>query len=337
VNRPTRPTRPNRPNRPNRHSAASHAALFVLALFSATAAQTATATEPQAEPAQPVGEFNDQLSVSWVLVPVLARTHDGYLDDLERDDFRLFVDGERVPIADFESGATAPVSLVFLQDLSGSMANGDKLTASKRALAYLLSRSRPDDEFALASFAGGQLQVEVPFTHDGQVISEAMELWQGYGTTAIHDAVGWIPQIAVTGRHPKRAAVLVSDGLDNASQLTPEAAQEIVRRANLPVYVLAIRQLGDPSSVVEADTYARLLMELARRSGGHYFAVDPGEGVTSAAADLLEELRRQYVLAFPTSPGEAAYHRLKVEVSAPSRVTIYHRSGYRGGLPAVAR
>lgn len=314
-------------------------AAALAALLATLAAAAQTPPEPGAgrAPAEPVGEFSEQLSVSWVLVPVLVRDDDGYVDGLPRDAFRLFVDGERVPVVDFESGATAPVSLVFLQDLSGSMANAGKLEASKRALAYLLSRARPDDEYALASFAGGRLQVEVPFTRDAQVLAEAMELWRGWGTTAIHDAVAWIPRIVVAGRHPKRAAVLVSDGLDNASRLAPEEAREVVRRAQLPVYVLEIRQLGDLAAAVEADSYALLLQELARSSGGRYFAVRPDDGVAEAAAGLLEELRRQYVLAFPTRPGEVDYRRLAVEVDAPGHVTIYHRRGYRGGLPGAAR
>jgi len=330
----------------NRKTIRRAAAAFATAVFVALAAAAQAPPGDEAEAAQeaqegeptgPVGQFSEQLSVSWVLVPVLVRSDDGYVEGLEKDAFRLWVDDERVPVVDFESGATAPVSLVFLQDLSGSMANADKLTASKQALAYLLSRARPDDEFALASFAGGRLQVEVPFTRDAQVLAEAMELWTGWGTTAIHDAVAWIPRIVVEGRHPKRAAVLVSDGLDNASELSAEDAREVVRRAQLPVYVLEIRQLGDLQAAVPSDSYALLLKELARSTGGRYFAVRPDDGIAEAAAGLLEELRRQYVLAFPTQPGEIDYRRLKVEVDAPGHVTIYHRRGYRGGLPGAAR
>jgi Ca-activated chloride channel family protein len=285
--------------------------------------------------------------VSWVLVPVVVRGRGGYVDDLPRDAFRLWVDDRPVEIVDFEAGGTAPVSMVFLQDLSGSMANGGKLTESKRALAYLLSRARRTDEFALATFAGERLQVEVPFTRDEQVLSESMELWQGYGTTAIHDAVAWIPRIAVEGRHPKRAAVLVTDGIDNASTLSPKEARAVVEEAQLPVYVLgmgrdeaapaAAGQAASPrvaaEAVEQAASYAHLLRQLARATGGGYFPIAPGDEVADSAARLLEELRRQYVLAFPTTPGEARYRRLRVEVAAPGRVTVYHRRGYQGGPP----
>ena len=300
---------------------------------------TGTAAAVQAPPEEvPIGSFQEQVSVSWALVPVLVQSADGYVDDLTRDDFRLWVDDLEVPIADFESGATAPVSFVFLQDLSGSMANGGKLVESRRALAYLLSKARPEDEFALATFAGDLLQVEVPFTRQEQVLAEAMDLWEGYGTTALHDAVAWIPSIGAEGRHPKRAVVLVSDGVDNASTVTPETARQVVRDAQLPVYVLGLGRHDAAPGNGDGDggaTYARLLTDLALATGGSYYQVAPGEEVFRAAANLLEQLRRQYVLAFPTRAGDAGYRRIRVEVTADDRFTVYHRRGYRGGPPAA--
>lgn len=291
-----------------------------------------SATAPP-EP-QPLGSFEEQMSVSWVLVPVLVQGPDGFVNDLGREDFRLYVDGERVAFADFESGATAPMSLVFLQDLSGSMANGGKLVESKRALGYLLSKARPRDEFALATFAGEMLRVEVPFTREEQVLAESMDLWEAYGTTALHDAVAWIPRISADGRHPKRAVILVTDGVDNASDVAPEEAREMVRRARLPLYVLGLgRESVAPR---EGSSYGVLLRDLATATGGHYFPVRPGEEVYAAAANLLDQLRQQYVLAFPVRSGTAdeRYRELEVEAGEGNRYTVYHRRGYRGGPPS---
>lgn len=298
-------------------------------------AEPGTETEEGAAAEEPVGTFSEEVSVSWVLVPVLVTSGEGYETRLSRDDFHLYVDDDPVPIADFEAGAWAPISLVFLQDLSGSMANADKLTGSRRALAHVLARARPFDEFALASFAGELTQVEVPFTREEQVLAEAMERWEAYGTTALHDAVAWIPEITAEGRYPKRAVLLLSDGVDNASAIEPERARDIVRRAQLPVYVIGLGRNGHAAVPSRQDnTYARLLQELARATGGRYFPVRPGGEVTDAALALLEDLRRQYVLAFPTAPGEPEYRRIRVEVSTGDAVTVYHRKGYRGGPPA---
>lgn len=315
---------------------AAFAAAAVLAVASALPAAAQEA--PEGEPAQ---GFADRISVSWVLVPVLVRERGGdFVDDLEQGDFRLLVDGEPVPIASFDRGRDAPISLVVLQDLSGSMGNGGKIDSSRYALAHLLDSHRPGDELALASFAGGRLAVDVPFTGDLEALAEAMAVWHPYGTTALHDAVAWIPGISAEGRHPKRAVLLVTDGVDNASAIAPEAARRIVESAHLPVYVVGLgsgQVSGGPARPGDngaADTYALLLQRLARVTGGQYHAArEPGE-VAGAVRETLDALRREYVLGFPSSGGGETpeFRSIAVEVRG-GRLLATHRLGYTGGPP----
>lgn len=293
----------------------------------------------QPEPQPPARGFAEQISVSWVLVPVLVRERGGgFVDDLEREDFRLRVDGHPVPIESFDRGVDAPVSLVVLQDLSGSMGNGGKIEASRRALAHLLARVRPGDELALASFAGERLAVDVPFTGDLGVLDEAAIAWHPYGTTALHDAVAWIPSISSEGRHPKRAVLLVTDGVDNASAIAPEEARRIVESAHLPVYVVGLGG-GDPARAADngaADTYALLLQSLARFTGGVYYAAREPSDVPDAVVATLAALRREYVLGFPAADvREPRFRKIEVEVRR-GRLVASHRLGYTGGPPQEA-
>ncbi len=309
-------------------AAASAAALLAGAPLAAQA-------PPEADP-PPARGFAEQISVAWVLVPALVRDRQGEaVDDLEGDDFRLAVEGEPVPIASFDRGEDAAISLVVLQDLSGSMANGGKIEASRRALGALVERTRPGDELALASFAGGRLEVEVPFTADRGAVHEAMAAWDPYGTTMLHDAVAWIPEISADGRHPKRAVLLVTDGVDNASAIEPDAARRVVERAHLPVYVVGLGS-GDAGAAARdgdgSDTYALLLQRLAHASGGRYFAVARPEEVAAAVGETLDLLRREYVLGFATGAGDSAFRRIRVEAGG-GRLIVTHRLGYTGGPP----
>src|SRR5438093_4386492 len=65
--------------------------------------------------------YGEVYSVEMVLVPVAVRGERPG-ERLVRDRFTLRVDSRPVKIESFESDAAAPLSLVFLQDLSGSMA-----------------------------------------------------------------------------------------------------------------------------------------------------------------------------------------------------------------------
>ena len=228
-------------------------------------------------PAPPTGNqspfgFEDRVSVSYVLVPVVVRTRTGYASNLEQRDFRLLVDGRPVAIESFDRRTEAPTSLVFLQDLSGSM--NDKIDESQRAVRYFVEHALTGDEFAVATFASGRGQVEVPFTTDVTAVRDAIAEWKGYGTTALHDAVAWIPEISGEGHNSRRFAVLVTDGADNASQISPTEAREIVRSAQIPVYVLGLGA-GDPYTLTrdgkKVFRYADVLNLLALTTGGRYY------------------------------------------------------------------
>lgn len=299
-------------------------------------------TPPGLSPEEALGEtpsFEESVSVSWVLVPVVVRARQGHVEGLGRDDFRLFVDQRRVPVEELDLGSDVPLSVVYLQDLSGSIANGGKLEASRRALATLLEHTREDDRVALATFAGGRLRIDVPFTADTGTLGEAMDLWEGYGTTALHDAVSLLPEISEGGRAGQRVAVLVTDGLDNASALAPEEAVRVVREARLPVYVVALSAAGPLGARRDSEDgeylYGDLLASLAERTGGRYFEVSGEAEAAEAVTELVEDLRSRYVLAFTTSAeGARTYHPLRVEVALPYRHTVTHRTGYTGTPPA---
>lgn len=305
--------------------------VLLAALYGAPPAPARTA--PQ------VPAFDEEVSVAWVLVPVSVRSGKGeYVRGLEQDDFTLLVDGEAVPIESFHSESGTPVSLVWLQDLSGSMSNGGKLDASRWALDYFLDRMGPEDSFAIATFAGGRLAVEVPFTADLGALGEAMDLWQGYGTTALYDAVAWAPDVTAEAGNHKRAVVLVTDGADNASTLDPAAARYLVRQARLPVYVLGL----DTETPAERDEqgeavyrFAHLLDLLARASGGRFYSVPEPEDVATAARAIHEEITHQYVLGFQAHDGgDREYRALEVRVEGVKKPELVHREGYRGGPPA---
>ncbi len=281
--------------------------------------------------------YQERVEVDWVLVPAVVRKGADFVHGLEQRDFELTVDGRPAAIESFESRADAPVSLIHLQDLSGSMALDGKLETSRRTLSCLLERSRPGDELALASFAGGRVLLEVPFTADGSAIATAMAAWRGYGTTGLHDAVAWLPEVAVPGRSVKRAALLVTDGADNASALSPAGARELVRRARLPVYVLGLGT-GSPfeldSKGGKLHRYADVLNLLAHLTGGRYYSIGQDAGEVCAAID--QELRSQYVLGFAASGSGATRYR-SLEVRVPGRrVEVLHRRGYSGRPPAPA-
>ena len=272
-------------------------------------------------------------------MPVIVKGAEGYLNGLEKEDFALKVDGRPVHFPDFEPRGEAPWSLVFLQDLSGSMGIGGRLEASHEAVDYFLDAARPGDEFALATFAGVDTNIDVPFTEDLTALRESIASWEGYGKTALHDAVALLPRISSDSRNVKRAAVLVTDGVDNASTISAAQAREIVRQAQLPVYVFGLES-GDPyAAPTSADgvfSYADMLNLLAHMTGGRYFAIASPDDMKEACASVAEDLRYQYVLGFETQgTGKNAFRTIQVEVRKKKAKQVLSRKGYQGLPPAA--
>jgi von Willebrand factor type A domain len=278
-------------------------------------------TPPEKNPAVQFG--GEEVAVGYVLVPVIVRSNSGgYANRLDKKDFRLLVDGRESPIESFETRAEAPASLLFLQDLSGSMGTGGKLEESRRAVRYFLERSQPGDEFSLATFGGGRLSVGVPFTGDLAALRSAVDAWRPYGTTALNDAVAWLPDAVTASRKSKRFAILITDGVDNASTLTPEAAR------------------GNPFEIgpdgKKLYRYADVLNLLAHQTGGRYYPLSNPDGLGKALAAIVEDLRHEYVLGFATGEGRPRYHDLRVEVTGKNRSVLFRR-GYNGPPPSSVR
>jgi len=312
------------------------AALLFTLLARASAAAPLPQTPPSSGDESEKLTFGSSVEVSWVLVPVVVRGKSGYQTGLKAKHFELWVDGKIVPNPSFETGQGAPVRTLFLQDLSGSMANAGKLEISQRILECFLGRARPADQFSIATFSGGRVEVQIPPTSDVSLLQQAKEAWEPRGTTALHDAVAWLPDLTTEIEHAKRVAVLVTDGVDNASLLAPEKARELVRQAELPVYVLGLHT-GSPFVLApggEKQYYlSDMLNLLAHFTGASYTSVGSQLQGRLACSSILEDVRHQYVLSFPTRGGpERRFRPIEVRVKGRNRHVAY-RKGYLGGPP----
>lgn len=284
---------------------------------------------------QPPGSFSEEVSVAYVLVPVVVEGPHGPLEDLEPQDFELLVDGRDIPIESFESG-DAPVTLFFLQDLSGSMDLVGRLQSSKQVLNHFLERATPGDRFAMFTFAGNQVRQAVPLTAEVDRLRRAAWSWHPYGKTALHDAVALLPDLVVDSPSSRRAVLLVSDGLDNASAIDPVEARRRIRASEIPVYVIGL-QTGSPYDLTAGGEkiyrYADVLNLLASLTGGSYHSVSDSQELEAACSSILDELRHQYILGFSTAGrGEPAARTIEVRVRKRD-AEVSHRESYRGQPP----
>jgi VWFA-related protein len=217
-----------------RHSGA----LFVLVALAASATIAAQSTGQQ--PAQRDGEsFRFRTGVELINVTATVSDTTGrFVSGLRKDDFKVYQDDQIQEITHF-SAERVPVSLGIVLDTSGSM-NGEKIAAARRALdRFLFQLLAPEDEVFLYRFDAIPRLV-AGWTADRQAISDELRRIQTKGGTAMYDAVAEAVRLAQSGRHRKKALLLISDGNDTASHIRIEELKQLIRETEVLVYAIGI-------------------------------------------------------------------------------------------------
>jgi Ca-activated chloride channel family protein len=274
-------------------------------------------------------------SVELVSVAAVVRDRRGHVvRGLGRDDFEVFDSGVRRPILEFTPNDEGPVSVALLVDVSGSMVMRGNLDEARRALGILFDRLRPGyDEVALYSFDRA-LREERPFSTDLAGLRPALETLTPFGVTSLYDAIGDTAR-ELEGRATKRRAILVvTDGLDNASRLTPAQVSGLASAIDVPVYVMAVLAPIDHEAALDhegAATPTGQLANLATWTGGSAFLVSTPAHASVATQKLLADLRHQYLLAFE-AVGPAGWRPLDIRLKKRELI-VRARSGYFVGPP----
>ena len=133
-----------------------------------------------------------------------------------------------------------PVSLGIVLDTSGSMA-GEKIQAAKAALnRFLYDLLDPQDEIFLYTFNDDPRLLQ-GWTTDRQALSRVDQPdSDADGGTAMYDAIAEAIPLAATGRHQKKAIVLISDGNDTSSHTPLVDLKQLVRESEVLVYAIGI-------------------------------------------------------------------------------------------------
>jgi Ca-activated chloride channel family protein len=246
-------------------------------------------------------------------------------------DFRVAEDGAEQPITVFGESPDEPVQLAILLDVSGSMRQGGRFERALQVVRQLHDALRPEDAFALLAFADGQVGELVRWDEDRERLEKVLGVLEAYGRTALTDAIAATPDLMDASARGRKAIVLITDGVDNASELSPWEAMSAARRTGVPIFPVAFVS-RDKEMALESryspENNVYLLRRYASETGGRLFLVEPREGVERIARAIDRDLRLQYLVGY-NSPGtpDGSYRRVKVSTGRKGLV-VRHRAGY---------
>ncbi len=310
-----------------------------------------------AAPGDVIDDEDDVISFQTDLTNVLFTAADKnrrFLTTLRKEDVRILEDGVPQEIFSFERQTETPLSLAFLFDVSGSQEYTIPEQKSA-ALAFLDSVIRPQkDEVAVLSFAG-VTTVELGLSGNMSRVRRAVDSVRyrapaGYlngrqvgtppisdqdptlmMTTAMFDAV-YDTSEQILGDAPqntRRAIILLSDGEDRDSQIKPNLAVERAIKSEATIYSIGI---GDYLNFNGINQGA--LRKLSERTGGRAYFPQNSEDLRAAFAQIEQELRQQYLIAYSSKNKnrDGSYRKVEIEIVNPElrkqKPSLTYRQGY---------
>jgi len=273
-----------------------------------------------------------------------------YVTGLQKGDFRLYVNGDQRPLEFLRRDTHTPVSVGILVDTSGSME--PKLPQARAAIAEFIRDLNPADDLFLYAFSDQQFLLQ-PFTTNHDLVMRRLGLLHAYGDTAIFDTIVDGLRTIRHGRYDKKALLVVTDGMDNASRATLPLVVSRARLMGVLIYTIGI---GDPTpsktgglgfgigSFVFGGNRdhvdAEMLRQLSTDSGARTYLlgeVGDGELLRQDCVAISSELREQYTAGFVVpDPATTGYRSLRMEIPGRPDLTVRTRKGVTVGPDAPA-
>jgi VWFA-related protein len=264
--------------------------------------------------------YAESVDVDVVQVTAVVTDDEGrFVKGLAKEDFAILDNDKPQEITNF-AAENIPLEMVAALDVSSSMS--EALPQVKTSAKKFLSGLEPGDQVTLLAFNDNIFTLARRATNQAER-ERAIDRMASWGGTALHDVI--IMATEILGRQSgRRSIVLFSDGDDQSSHAPLDAA--ITRTEGSDATIYAIGQ----GRAVQNRSLQKLMSRVATVSGGRAFFTDDNSQLDAIFHEILEDLRNQYLLAYP-APGtgrDGAWHSIKVRVKN-GKYKVRAREGYR--------
>ena len=191
--------------------------------------------------------------------------------------------------------------VILAADISGSMDQNDfavtggqpmqRLAAVKSVVGQFI-KDREGDRLALIIF-GSKAYVQVPFIQDletARALLEAIEVGMAGPHTALGDAIGLAIQTFKASEIEQRLLILLTDGSDTGSRMTPLNAAKIAAQNRVEIFTIGV---GDPEGQAEDRVDFETLEQIATSANGKFFTAGSAEALASVYARIDDLVPRE--------------------------------------------
>ena len=280
-----------------------------------------------------------KMTTDQVIINITVKDPKGkYITGLDKRAFKLMEDGQGQEITDFRN-EDAPLAVSVVIDTSGSTLASD-LSRINKSVLDLANRLDPDDVLAIYTFGEGGAQQIRDFASSVNDLKPLLKQLRGQGDSPMYDAVLRATQDLKKRPERRRVLILISDGADTTSQKTLHEAGRDTFLAGVAIYSIdLVNSKGEAKRSPERQSGATALRQLAEETGGRYITANGGFFTTSRGqlkkifTDLIDELHKQYTIAYESSNSRSAGRWRTIRVNLEqSDLNARTRLGYREGV-----
>jgi VWFA-related protein len=276
------------------------------------------------------GQAEDLIKVNVDLVNVyftVCNKKGRPIRNLARDNFNVFEDGSPQVITNFSRETDVPLTIVLLIDTSGSIRY--KLNFERDAEnQFFYSTLRPgSDKAALYTFDTG-IDLRQEYTDNVQLLTNAVGRIRAGGGTRLYDALYFVLSKAFTGREGRRGLILLTDGDDNSSRISPHEVVEAAQRNNVAIYAIGVNSLV-PLPISDSNRVDRVLEMFAVETGGKAFFPHAPKQLSTYFQMITNELRSQYTIGYRSTNTnrDGTFRNIRIDVKDAYYI-VHSRSGY---------
>jgi VWFA-related protein len=282
--------------------------------------------------AQDDATFSSEVKIVSVLATVRTKTGD-IVQDLAKEDFALSESGHPQKIKYFSRETNLPLVLGLLVDTSGSqrMVLGEEQEASFRFLDTVL---REDLDRTFVVHFDYRPEVLQNLTNSKEKLEKSLQRvrlpfqYRGSGGgTTLYDAVYLCSNLITKKQTGRKALILLTDGEDNGSRTSLDAAIEAAQRADTLIYSILFSDSTFGGHGFGPDG-TKVLQKMSRETGGGFFEVSRKHPLDEIYKQLQEELRNQYSFGYTSDDGSSKGFRPIKVTTARKGLVIQARSGY---------
>ncbi len=319
----------------------------------------------------PFARAQERISTDVNVVNVFATVHDKkgqIVRDLNKDDFTLDEDGRPQNITYFSRESDLPLTLGLVVDTSASQR---RVLEQERGASYKFFDQvlREDKDQAFVIHFDAEIELLQDLTNSRKKLQDSLRELEAAaprqlnrrdnpqpqqrrrGGTALYDAVLLASDEIMKKQTGRKAIIVLSDGVDNASRVTLAESISSAEKSDTLVYTILFadeqqqmpfgggrgggmgrrggmgggnrfpqqRQHGDGKKVME---------QLAKDTGGGFFEGSKKLSLDEIYRRIQEELRNQYSLGYSPSGGSSPGFR-KIHVAAKKKdLIVQARDGY---------